>query len=64
MSEAGTLFKRYVWLIDTVQTGHWTKVQEILSHADDFEVLEPKWLCDDISRRVYNMYKYYSKEVT
>ena len=25
MSEAGTLFKRYVWLIDTVQTGHWTK---------------------------------------
>ena len=25
MSEAGALFKRYVWLIDTVQTGHWTK---------------------------------------
>lgn len=37
-------------------------IQEIFSHADNFEVLEPKWLCDEISRRVYNMYRYYSKE--
>lgn len=25
MSEAGILFKRYVWLIDTVKSGRWTK---------------------------------------
>ena len=25
MSEAGILFKRYVWLIDTVKSGKWTK---------------------------------------
>ena len=25
MSEAGILFKRYIWLIDTVRSGKWTK---------------------------------------
>lgn len=34
-------------------------IQEIFSHADDFEVLEPQWLCDEIGRRAYNMCKFY-----
>lgn len=44
MSEAGTLFKRYVWLIDTVQTGHWTK-----------EDLMRKWLHSSLNDRQEEM---------
>lgn len=34
-------------------------MQEIFAHADNFEVLEPQWLCNDIAERVYNMNNYY-----
>ncbi len=37
-------------------------IQEIFSHADSFEVLEPLSLRNQIAAMVYNMTKYYSNQ--
>ena len=39
MSEAGILFKRYVWLIDTVKSGKWTKEDAIAHIKSDLRLV-------------------------